>query len=88
MKLVWKAAAGATHYLVTFSYPGGEERIEKTFTSDIHLKDLVPNSIYDIKVVGMNANTAGMPYLQALWNHYPCPKSESRLYCHQADHIV
>ena len=63
MKLVWKAAAGATHYLVTFSYPGGEERIEKTFTSDIHLKDLVPNSIYDIKVVGMNANTAGMPML-------------------------
>ena len=23
-----------------------------------------------------------------MWNHYPCPKSESRLYCHQAYHIV
>ena len=61
MHLDWKSASGAIRYVIEFSFPGGEKRVEESKTSDIVLKDLVPNSIYDIKVVGMNRNTAGMP---------------------------
>ncbi|CBY21240.1 unnamed protein product [Oikopleura dioica] len=61
MKLDWREANGATHYLIYFNYDDGEERVERSDISEIKLEDLTPNSIYTIKVVGMNANTEGMP---------------------------